>query len=310
MLLMSIEQFFGEYQRYGSFQTLDDLMAKSLLWVIPKDHILDYAKPTMPHVVQVGGLTVQRTNGELSNDLRQFVEGARRGVIVVSFGSMIPSFPRSIVEKFFDVFRRLDADGYRIIWRLKSSDGLPVPDNVLTMGWLPQNDLLGHPAVKLFITHCGNNGQYEAIYQGVPMIGFPVLGDQEHNGRRLEHKGYGLKMDIYHFTADELLVNIRRVLDDRKFTDRIKHASQVFRSSPETPVERASYWIEHVARFGGEHLRSGGQDLPLYAYFMLDVVVLLLVVVVVVTYVVLRLFRFVIGRVCGRRQSGDKLKVN
>jgi hypothetical protein len=45
------EQVFDDYQRYGSFRTLDDLMAKSLLWLIPKDHILDYPKPTMPHVM-------------------------------------------------------------------------------------------------------------------------------------------------------------------------------------------------------------------------------------------------------------------
>jgi UDP:flavonoid glycosyltransferase YjiC (YdhE family) len=146
---------------------------------------------------------VKRANGELPADLRKFVEGARNGVIVVSFGSMIPSFPKVFVEKFFDAFRRLDADGYRVIWRLKNNDGVPVPENVLTMSWLPQNDLLGHPATKLFITHCGNNGQYEAIYNGVPMIGFPLLGDQEHNGKRLEYKGYGVTMNIFQFTADE-----------------------------------------------------------------------------------------------------------
>ena len=32
--------------------------------------------------------------------------------------------------------------------------------------WVPQNDILGHPKLKLFITHGGNNGQYEALYHG------------------------------------------------------------------------------------------------------------------------------------------------
>jgi UDP:flavonoid glycosyltransferase YjiC (YdhE family) len=285
-------------------------MAKSLLWLIPKDHVLDYPKPTMPHVINVGGLTVKRARGELPADLRQFVEGARSGAIVVSFGSMMPSFPKEFIEKFFDAFRRLDNDGYRVIWRLKNNDGVPVPDNVRTMSWLPQNDLLGHPATKLFITHCGNNGQYEAIYNGVPMIGFPLLGDQEHNGRRLEYKRYGITMNIFQFTADELLDNARRVLGDSTFADRVKRASEIFRSSPESPVDLAAYWVEHVTQFGGDHLRSGGQDLPLYAYYMLDVVALLLVVGFLAAYIVMRLLRFVIGKVCGRRPTGDKIKLN
>jgi UDP:flavonoid glycosyltransferase YjiC (YdhE family) len=46
-------------------------------------------------------------------------------------------------------------------------------ENVLFLPWLPQNDLLGHPKTKLFITHCGKNGIFEALYHGIPMIGFP-----------------------------------------------------------------------------------------------------------------------------------------
>jgi UDP:flavonoid glycosyltransferase YjiC (YdhE family) len=36
-------------------------------------------------------------------------------------------------------------------------------ENVLFLPWLPQNDLLGHPKTKLFITHCGKNGIFEAL---------------------------------------------------------------------------------------------------------------------------------------------------
>ena len=181
-------QVFEEYQKYGAFHSLDDLMAKTKLWLMPQDHILDYAKPTMPHVVRLGGLTIKPSSGKLPTDLAQFVEGARSGAIVVSFGSVASSIPRAIVEKFADAFRRLEREGYRVVWRLEDYEGVEMPANVRTMLWLPQKDLLAHPSVKVFVTHCGNNGQYEALYHGVPMIGFPLMADEEYNARRLQHK--------------------------------------------------------------------------------------------------------------------------
>jgi len=138
-----------------------------------------------------------------------------------------------------------------------------LPDNVWIGNWLPQNDILAHPSVKLFITHCGTNGQFEALYHGVTMIGFPLLLDQHHNSKRLDYKGYGLTMDLHHFTANELLANMYKILEDKSYKERVLKASEIFRSQPQSPMERATFWIEHVCRFGGDHLRSAGNNLPL-----------------------------------------------
>ena len=43
---------------------------------------------------------------------------------------------------------------------------LTVPDNIRVIDWMPQNDPIGHPNMKLFITHCGMNSYIEAVYQG------------------------------------------------------------------------------------------------------------------------------------------------
>ena len=135
--------------------------------------------------------------------------------------------------------------------------------------------------VKLFITHFGNNGQFEALYHAVPMIGFPQFVDQPYNAARIEHKGYGRGMNLHAFTADELVTSARTLIADGSFKERIRRASAIFRSARDTPGERAAYWIEHVTKYGGAHLRSGGNDLELYQYLLLDV--LLAVGVVIVT---------------------------
>lgn len=56
--------------------------------------------------------------------------------------------PAEKAQQFFDVFRQVLQ---RVVWRYIGA----VPENVKLMSWLPQNDLLGHPTVKAFITHGG-----------------------------------------------------------------------------------------------------------------------------------------------------------
>jgi len=297
-----------KFQRYGHFNSLDELASKSLLWLSPKDDVLDYAKPMMPNVVNIGGLTVKRSTGELPSDVKSFIDGAKKGVVLMTFGSTASVIPSHMVEKFSSAFRRLG--DYRVIWRLDNEENVELPDNVMIAQWLPQNDILSHPSVKLFITHCGNNGQYEAVYHGVPMIGIPIHGDQLYNAKRLDGKGYGLSMNLHDFTADELLVNIHKILGDKSYKERVMKASAIFRSQAQSPVERAVFWIEHVCKFGGDHLRSAGNDLPLFSYLMLDVLAFVLIMFHILIYLFYRLFKFVINKCCRRAKSDDCLKKN
>ena len=292
-----------KFRRFGSFGSLDELASKSALWFVTIDSVLDYPRPMMPNMVSVSGLTIPSSIGKLPSDIQSFIDGAEMGVIIMTFGTVSSSIPRHMVEKFSSAFRRLD--GYRVIWRLNNTDNVKLPDNVMTSQWLPQNDILAHPSVKLFITHCGNNGQYEAVYHGVPMIGFPVLGDQYYNAIRIDYKGYGLSMDLHDFTAEQLLDNIHKILGDKSYKERVMKASEIFRNQVQSPVERAAIWIEHVCRFGGDHLRSAGNDLPLYSYLMFDILAFLLVTLHILIYLLYRLLKLIINTCCGHSASNN-----
>ncbi|GLJ25465.1 hypothetical protein SUGI_0487560 [Cryptomeria japonica] len=54
------------------------------------------------------------------------------------------------------------------------SQGLVVP-------WLPQLQVLSHPSIGGFFTHCGWNSVTESIALGVPMLGFPLWTEQYTN---------------------------------------------------------------------------------------------------------------------------------
>jgi len=302
------QELIDKYQQYGSFSSAEELMSRSLLWLYARDSVLDYPRPMMPNIIEVGGLTVKRTTGKLPPDIKNFIDGAKKGIILMTFGSIACSMPAQMIEKFFLAFQRLD--GHRVIWRLKNKDNVKLPDNVMISEWLPQNDIIAHPSVKLFITHSGNNGQYEAVYHGVPMIGFYLLGDQLYNAKRLDHKGYGLSMNLYDFTADQLLDNIHKILGDKSYKERVKKASEIFRSQDQSPVERATFWIEHVCRFGGDHLRSAGNDLPLYSYLMLDILIFILITLHILIYLLYRLLKLIVNKCCRHTASNNTSKKN
>ncbi|KAF8528529.1 hypothetical protein BU17DRAFT_80977 [Hysterangium stoloniferum] len=51
--------------------------------------------------------------------------------------------------------------------------------------WMPQQLILKHQATGWFLTHCGNNSTMEALSEGIPMIAWPVDGDQPPAAARL-----------------------------------------------------------------------------------------------------------------------------
>lgn len=69
-----------------------------------------------------------------------------------------------------------------------------------------------HPKVKLFISHGGISGLYEAVDAGVPVLGFPLFGDQPRNIDNLVDAGMAISMEIFSFTEDHLLQNILELL--------------------------------------------------------------------------------------------------
>ncbi|ROT73742.1 UDP-glucuronosyltransferase [Penaeus vannamei] len=109
--------------------------------------------PLLPSQVEVGAMHC-RPGKPLPEDLESWISGAgSEGVVYFSLGSMAQgqSMPKKYRDMFVEAFKQLKQ---RVIWKYEVAlEG--VSDNVLMRKWLPQQDILAHPNVRVFITHGG-----------------------------------------------------------------------------------------------------------------------------------------------------------
>lgn len=66
--------------------------------------------------------------------------------------------------------------------------------NFWVRSWLPQIELINHPAVKCGLTHCGWGGLTEFLGAGKPVATFPHFGDQLDNSNLLIRKKVGIEI--------------------------------------------------------------------------------------------------------------------
>lgn len=73
-----------------------------------------------------------------------------------------------------------------------------------------------HPNVKLFISHGGISGVYEAVDAGVPVLGFPVFFDQPRNLENLIDAGMAISMNLDSVTEDIFMKAILELVNNKK----------------------------------------------------------------------------------------------
>ncbi|CAG2228264.1 UGT [Mytilus edulis] len=195
----------SKYVPEKPFMSNSELKTRFLLHIINGDILMDYPISIASNAILCGGLAAGPSKTLMSR-IESFVEKSKDGLVIVSFGSIIKTCPEKIINKLISAFQKMK--DLNFIFR--SGDYVKENGNILLLPWLPQNDLLGHVKTKLFITHCGKSGVFEALYHGVPMITFPIALDQNSNAAVIKDKGYGISMDILDFSVNELVDNINK----------------------------------------------------------------------------------------------------
>ncbi|CAH0391320.1 unnamed protein product [Bemisia tabaci] len=268
------------------------------LTLITSNSLYYYPRLIGPNVVEVGPLHVGAP-GKLPTVLQNWLDGAKRGVIYFSLGSNMKSksLAPDALENFLEFFRGLPA-GYRVLWKWESDQKIPgQSDNIFTQKWMPQSSVLAHPKVKLFITQGGLQSFQEAVHFGVPTVTIPWFIDQELMAAKTLDAKIGGRLspqDIHSFT--KIKSTIETVLYDESYMRNMQRLSTLSHDFTSEAVDKAVFWVEHVARHGGaSHLRPSIADSSLFQYFCLDIISFLLVLGLSVMFLVYSAFKFLIS---------------
>lgn len=145
-------------------------------------------------------------------------------LIYVSIGSFI-SADLFLMKRLIEI---LGKSRHRfIISKGPLADQYSLPDNMWGEDFLAQVEIL--PLVDLVITHGGNNTINEILYFGKPSIVLPIFVDQFDNAQRMQEKGFGIRLNPYSCSENELLDAIENLLADQKLSERLTVVSKTMR---------------------------------------------------------------------------------
>ncbi|XP_011705694.1 PREDICTED: UDP-glucuronosyltransferase 1-9-like [Wasmannia auropunctata] len=238
-----------------AIRPIHDIEKDSINIVLINSHsAFDSGIPLPPNALEIAGLnaqTVQPIAGEkvitYPENMRIFLDEAKNGVIVISLGTNV-KWEFIGVDKVEAVILALSKLKQRVLWKLDIEMSSKIPDNLMIVKWMPQNEVLSHKNVRAVWTHGGLLSTQEAIWKGVPMIVMPFFMDQKSNAEMLVAKGVGTYLDVRNFTVQNVLYAIEEVLYNESYTRNMKKLSSEFRDRPLPPLDLAIWSIEYAVR--------------------------------------------------------------
>jgi hypothetical protein len=191
---------------------------------------------------------------DIHRDIMQWLDHQpSSSVVYLCFGSM-GSFG---VEQVKEIACGLEQSGHRFLWSLRQpppNGKMEAPSDyvnsaeVLPEGFLdrtseigkiivlaPQVDILAHPSIGGFVSHCGWNSMLESIWFDVPIATWPLYAEQQFNAFLMIVE-FGLAIEIqvnYRMDdceivrAEEIEKRIRGLMEfDIKKREKLKEISE------------------------------------------------------------------------------------
>ncbi|XWS55594.1 hypothetical protein CRYUN_Cryun09bG0014100 [Craigia yunnanensis] len=175
-----------------------------------------------------------------------------KSVVFVSFGSIV-SFTH---DQMLEFWHGLVNSGKPFLWVLRPNSiiGEDDPGNILMdfeertkdkgliVSWTPQEEVLAHPAVGGFLTHCGWNSTLESIYAGVPMICWPAIADQQVNSRCVSNV-WRVGLDMKDSCERSVIEKMVRDLMEDKRQEIMKSMDEIEKKAQESVKEGGSSYL-------------------------------------------------------------------
>ncbi len=146
-------------------------------------------------------------------------------LVYVSLGSL-GGADVDLMRRLVDVLGR--TPHRYIVSKGPMADQIELADNMVGAEFLPQTTVI--PQVDLVITHGGNNTTTEALHFGKPMILLPLFWDQYDNAQRMDELGFGVRLQTYAFTDEDMVSALERLLGDVELRDRMARTGAEIRA--------------------------------------------------------------------------------
>ncbi|XP_052208590.1 crocetin glucosyltransferase, chloroplastic-like [Diospyros lotus] len=128
-------------------------------------------------------------HNKLENYMEWLNSKPRESVVYVSFGSLVVLSDQQKEE----LARGLLESRRPFLWVMRGSEKgekLSRKEELEELGmmvpWCSQVEVLQHPSLGCFVSHCGWNSTVESLVSGVPVVGFPQWSDQATNAKLVE----------------------------------------------------------------------------------------------------------------------------
>ncbi|XP_073134096.1 UDP-glucosyl transferase 73B2-like [Henckelia pumila] len=219
----------------------------------------------------------KRKSNYTEDEISQWLDSkASKSVIYIAFGSEVgPN-----VEEYEQLADALADSKWSFIWVIQSGSGKTKPPpgekhgsddkdegfypegldekvgnrGIVIRGWAPQLLILSHPATGGFLSHCGWNSTVEALGRGVPILAWPIRGDQYYNAKLVADY---LKTGIMVATGDNLTKMVKKsdivqgidsLMGDKEVHERAVNIERTFESGfPSSSTESIKELIKSVS---------------------------------------------------------------
>lgn len=216
------------------------------LYLYPDE--LDYVdrRPLGPAWTQLDSAVRQiRFGVDLPDEVKERFGQSGRPLIYFSLGSL-GGADVDLMRQLISELSTVDAN--IVVSKGPRADELELADNMWGEEMVAQTRIIPH--ADLVITHGGNNTVTESMHAGKPMILLPLFWDQYDNAQRVHERGYGIRVDTYAHTPDQMHEAIDTLLRDQEMRDRCARAGDRIRQ-----VDGLSVAADTLERVAQEHSR-------------------------------------------------------
>ncbi|XP_022769955.1 UDP-glycosyltransferase 71K1-like [Durio zibethinus] len=239
----------------NSFEELEPQAVKSLVeYDIPPFYLVG-------PVLELRGHSSSMCDEVQNDEIMKWLDNQPPSTVVfICFGSVY-----CVVEpQAMEIARGLEQCGHRFLWSLPirspRNQGLGIrPSNCpnlkeilpegflqrtegrgMVCGWAPQVEVLAHKSIGGFLSHCGWNSILESLWYGVPILTWPMHGEQQMNAfQMVKDLGLAVEMRLDYklgesdaVMADEIGKALNCLMDgDSEVRKRVKKMSEMSRKA-------------------------------------------------------------------------------